>query len=135
MMTERARTKRSKTTFSGSLFQKIATSKTFQPERGVFRPKNRKITPMVGEPSLAAATNVKKQSPEFGKFRKAAMVLRHGMILSRVDEIQEYDRPASQLGPSGISGYKLSERGGGQKLMSEDSRGDPYGNDHTIGQD
>lgn len=86
MMSDRAGTKRSDSSFSGGLFQRIATTKTFQPEQSVFRTKKRTITTMVGGILLAAPTNVKKQSPEFVRFRKASMMLRHEMLLSRVDE-------------------------------------------------
>lgn len=86
MMSERGGTKRSDSSFSGGLFQRIATTKTFQPEKSVFRTKKRTITTMIGGNLLAAPTNVKKQSPAFLRFRKASMMLGREMFLSRVDE-------------------------------------------------
>jgi hypothetical protein len=86
MMTERSGTKRSDSGFSGGLFQRIANTKTFQQEQSVYRTNKQKITTMVGGNLLAATTTVKKQSPEFLRFRKASEKLGNEMFLSKVDE-------------------------------------------------
>ena len=133
-MKDRSQIKRGGTGFSTNMFHKIANSSTFKSDKIIFQLKSRKFTGMVGETLLATTAKLKKKSPRSSEFGKAATTLGHSMPLGRVDEKSEYE-PANQMGPFGMSAYKLSERGGGEKLMSEECRGDLYTNDHSIGQD